>query len=114
MTIDEKICIDGDFNSKRGNCKYHVSPSCHPCQIGPEWVYGCKHRVWPQNRQGDFVPIVKCSGDISKCDIRDQKFIKHYIRGIKARINNAKSKASNAEKELKEIESILAKNKVDK
>ena len=109
MTTDEKIFIDGDFGSTIGDCKYHVSPSCHPCQIGPEWVYGCSHRAWPQNREGGFVPIVKCDGNMSRCDIRDQKFVSYYIRGIKARIKNARKKMHNAEDELAEIVHLLMK-----
>ena len=99
MTTDKKIFIDGDFASIRGDCKYHVSPSCHPCQIGPEWVYGCSHRAWPQNRQGDFVPIVKCNGNTAKCEYNSQQ------------IKNAKKKMHDAEKELCEIKNLLEKNK---
>lgn len=56
------IYIDGDFPSKIGNCKYHCSPSCHPAQTGPDWKYGCLHIAWPQNKHGDFCPMVKCAG----------------------------------------------------
>ena len=111
MTTDVNIFIEGDFDSARGDCEYHVSPTCHPCQIGPEWVYGCRHRAWPQNRQGDFVPIVKCNGNTAKCEIKDRKFVDYYIRGINARIKNAKKKMHDAEKELCEIKNLLAKNK---
>jgi len=62
------IFIDGDFNTDTP-CKYHCSPSCHPAQVGPEWVYGCTHKAWPQNKAGDFVPIVQCDGIQSKCEI---------------------------------------------
>lgn len=31
--------IDGDFPTGK-ECEHHCSPSCHPAQVGPEWVYG--------------------------------------------------------------------------
>ena len=63
------IHIDGDFSVPGSNCKYHCSPTCHPAQIGPDWVYGCTHIAWPQNEGGDFCPIVACGGDPNKCSI---------------------------------------------
>jgi len=33
------------------------------------WVYGCTHIAWPQNKIHDFVPIVNCQGDPTKCEI---------------------------------------------
>lgn len=99
--------IDGDFKSNLGNCKYHCSPSCHPCQIGPEWVYGCTHKAWPQNRDGDFVPIVGCSGDLSKCDIRGEKFVGRYLGGLRRRLNNANKKAKMISEQIAEVEKLL-------
>jgi len=64
------VFIDGDFPSDKGTCKYHCSPTCHPAQIGPDWKYGCLHKAWPQNRQGDFCPMVKCGGSPDECEIQ--------------------------------------------
>jgi len=50
-------------------CKHHFSPTCHPAQVGPDWKYGCLHPDWPQNRDGDFCPIVYCNGDPKKCEL---------------------------------------------
>lgn len=61
--------IDGDFKSKLGDCEHHCSPSCHPAQTGPDWVYGCLNMRWPQNSEGDFCPIVNCDGDKNKCKL---------------------------------------------
>ena len=83
-----RIFIDGDFDSKKGSCEHHCSPSCHPAQIGPEWVYGCRHKAWPANRYGDFVPIVECNGDKTKCDMLGKKFLTNYKRGLKRRIDS--------------------------
>ena len=69
------IFIDGDFPSGKP-CKYHCSPTCHPAQIGPEWLYGCLHIAWPQNQARDFVPIVDCEGNIKKCEIERYKLTK--------------------------------------
>ena len=102
------VFIDGDFDSGTGDCKYHCSPSCHPAQIGPEWVYGCRHKAWPQNRDGDFVPIVECGGDIGKCDMRGKRFVSHYKRGLSVRITNAINKAAAAKAELAEIEALTS------
>lgn len=86
------IHIDGDFPTGQ-ECRYHCSPSCHPCQVGPEWVYGCTHPAWPANRCGDFVPIVDCGGTRAKCDLCKTKLIGQYIGGMKRRIANAEAKA---------------------
>lgn len=64
----ERIFLDGDFPVKGSKCKYYCSPSCHPCQVGPKWVYGCLHVAWPQNEFG-FPPIVNCGGDPKNCEI---------------------------------------------
>jgi len=102
----QKIFVDGDFDSGVGSCQHHCSPSCHPAQVGPEWVYGCRHKAWPQNRAGDFVPIVECGGDVGKCDMKGQSFVSHYKRGQSVRAINARKKAAQAEKALAEIEAL--------
>lgn len=69
MKNENNLLIEADSNSGRGSCRHHCWPSCHPCQTGPENVYGCRSRYWPGNREGDFVPIVTCAGDPRKCKI---------------------------------------------
>ena len=89
----EGLHIDGDFPTGK-ECEHHCSPSCHPAQVGPELVYGCTHPAWPQNRAGDFVPIVDCGGVPSKCDLCKQtKHIGRYIGGMKRRVSSAEAKA---------------------
>lgn len=63
--------IDGDFKTGKGDCKHHCSPTCHPAQIGPKWKYGCLHPKWPQNKAGDFCPIVDCGGLKEKCELKE-------------------------------------------
>lgn len=70
------VFVEGDFKSGKGDCEYHCSPTCHPAQVGPKWVYGCTNKAWEQNRGGEFVPIVKCDGERSKCEIPDGEFAK--------------------------------------
>lgn len=60
--------IDGDFSTGK-QCKHHCSPTCHPGQTGPEWRYGCLHPGFPDNKQGDFCPLVDCGGEYSKCEL---------------------------------------------
>jgi hypothetical protein len=67
----DQIFIDGDFPSGE-KCKFHCWPSCHPMQVGPEDVFGCTHKAWPANQYGDFCPIVKCGGEIAKCEVTDE------------------------------------------
>ena len=71
------VFIDGDFKSGKGACKYHCSPTCHPAQTGPDWLYGCLHPAWPTNQDHSFCPIVECVGDKRKCDL------KRFIRNIR-------------------------------
>lgn len=92
MTADA-IHMDGDFATDV-ECKYHCSPTCHPAQVGPEWKYGCKHKAWPANRVGDFVPLVQCGGLIAHCDLVKSKLLSHYKRGLRARVNNAQKKVA--------------------
>ena len=100
------MLIDGDFPTGK-ECIHHCSPSCHPAQVGPEWVYGCTHQAWPANRCGDFVPIVDCGGDPSKCDLCKTKLIGRYIGGMKRRIANAEAKAEKFSALLMEAVSLL-------
>ena len=99
------LYLDGDFPSKQGNCQHHCSPSCHPAQIGPDWVYGCTHKAWPQNRERDFVPIVDCDGEVEKCDI-PLSTIGRSIGGKKRSIQSRMRKLAQLNSELEELESI--------
>ncbi len=104
----EYINIDGDFSIK-GKCKWYCYPECHPAQVGPNKVYGCKCPVWYPNRVGDFVPIVKCKGDMNKCPLKDKeyrKMIGTYISGKHRSPNYAKKKAERLQKEINEIKEI--------
>ena len=96
------IFIDGDFPSGKGNCKYHCSPTCHPLQVGPDWLYGCTHPAWPANKYGDFVPIVDCEGVIAKCELKGKKFAHSYKRGKSLSLRYAKEKVERLEKEIAE------------
>jgi len=96
--------IDGDFPSGKP-CKYHCLPTCHPAQIGPEWVYGCTHKAWPANRERDFPPIVGCGGDQKKCEI-PEKIIKRIINGKTQRIKNAEKKIAEYVTEIAELTAI--------
>ncbi len=95
------LFIDGDFKTDTP-CKYHCSPSCHPGQVGPEWVYGCNNKAWPPNRAGDFVPIVMCDGIQSKCEI-PKKYFRDRINGLKRRITNRKKAVEQYKKEIVEL-----------
>ena len=99
------IHIDGDFPSGKG-CKHHCSPTIHPMQVGPEWLYGCTHPAWPANQRGDFVPIVDCGGTKAKCDLCNTKLIGQYIGGMKRRIANAEAKAKKFRALLEEAEAL--------
>lgn len=99
--------IDGDFPSRKGDCPYHCSPTCHPAQIGPDWEYGCTHKAWPANRYGDFVPIVFCGGEKSKCELKGKKFVAHYLRGKNLSIKYALAKIGRLQKEIQELKEIL-------
>jgi hypothetical protein len=104
------IFIDGDFKTGMGNCPYHCSPTCHPGQIDPDrWRYGCTHKAWPQNKEHDFVPLVECGGDKSKCEMIGQRFLANYKRGKSCSLTYAKRKVDRLEKELKEIEELMNK-----
>lgn len=96
------ISIDGE------KCKYYCSPSCHPDQVGPEWVYGCTHEAWPQNRYGDFCPIVKCGGDPRKCSI-PPKFLNRMIKGRELRIRNAIGKTCEWGADITEFQTLLGR-----
>lgn len=104
------IFIEGDFPSGK-DCKFHCSPTCHPAQVGPEWQYGCTHKAWPQNRCGDFVPLVKCDGDLSKCELKRTKFVTYYRRGKVNALNHAKKKVERLTAEISEIDRLTNKEK---
>ena len=55
--------------------------------------YGCLHNAFPQNRAGDFVPLVKCGGMFKKCAISDT-LKSRYLKGQRARLRNAEKKIS--------------------
>ena len=98
------IFIDGDFPTDTP-CSFHCSPTCHPAQVGPVWLYGCTHWVWPQNRAGDFVPIVNCDGIPGRCEI-PKKVISRAIDGQKRRLSNALQKAHVARDELRVLRGL--------
>ena len=102
--------IDGDFPTNMGTCQFHCSPTCHPGQVDPDkWHYGCTHKVWPQNKYGDFVPFVECSGDKSKCELKESrycKFIRRYKQGKSLSLRYAKEKVTRLEKELEIIKEL--------
>jgi len=97
--------LDADFPTGK-ECKYHCSPTCHPANIGPERVYGCTHKTWPQNIVGDFVPIVFCDGNPRKCEI-PKKMLKNLITGRYRKIYNAEEKIEKYKQEIAEMESLL-------
>ena len=104
--------IDGDFPSGKGDCQFHCSPTCHPMQIGPEWVYGCTHKAWPMNRYGDFCPIVECGGNVSNCDLKRKEFRKfavNYRRGKVNSMNYSYKKIEGLINEIKQCDMILKK-----
>jgi len=105
--MNEQVFIDGDFPTDT-QCEHHCSPSCHPAQIGPEWVYGCLHNAWPQNRDGDFCPIVECGGDPAKCEI-PPRLIKNILNGRRRRHLNLVKKLSAVDAEIDELRSLLKK-----
>ena len=111
--MENQIFFDGDFKtSKTGKCEFHCWPSCHPAQIGPRDVFGCTHRAWPMNRYGDFVPIVDCGGDILICEFKTnkggKKWAGHWKSGLTRRLNFARQKLINIEKEFTEFHKLIA------
>lgn len=102
----EYINVDGDFSVK-GKCKWYCYPTCHPAQTGN--AHGCKCPVWYPNRIGDFVPIVKCKGDRSKCPLKDKecrKMIGTYISGKQRSLNYTKKKTERLQKEIDEVKEL--------
>lgn len=107
MDKESAIFIDGDFKSELGNCEHHCSPTCHPLQVGPDWVYGCLHMTWPMNKHGDHCPIVRCGGEKSKCDLKGyMPIVGRYKGGLKRRIKNAEAKVGKFKKMLDEINEL--------
>lgn len=102
------IFIDGDFPTGK-KCKYHCSPTCHPGQIGPDWKYGCTHKAWPQNKYGDFVPLVECDGEPERCELkRNKKLIGRYKGGLTRSINYIQKKLKDKQKLLDEINELIS------
>lgn len=102
------LFIDGDFPSGKGNCQYHCSPTCHPGQIGPEWQYGCTHKAWPQNKYNDFVPLVQCDGELTKCELKTKSFAYRYKKGKALSLKYAKAKVERLEKEIEEYNELMS------
>ncbi len=108
MNIGGMIHIDGDFHTDTcGPCEFHCWPSCHPAQVGPESVFGCTHRAWPQNRAGDFVPIVGCGGDKSICEIPRNQLIKMNA-GAHCRLRSLKAKIEATSADIAWYDTALA------
>ena len=103
------IYIDGDFRSHKGDCRFHCSPTVHPAQIGPEWIYGCTHPAWPQNQQHDFVPIVNCGGLKAKCEL-SKKDVGNYRGGLTRRINSLTVKLENTVSDRNELDEFVGSN----
>lgn len=104
------VFIDGDFPSGKGDCEHHCSPTCHPGQVNfDKWMYGCLHKAWPQNKYGDFCPLVDCDGKISKCEFKKpsaKKMVSYYLRGKKLSLKYVKEKMERLTKEIEEIEKL--------
>lgn len=95
------IFIESDASTNKA-CKYHCRPSCHPCQTGPETVYGCKHKIWKR----DFLPIVDCGGNPAACEI-PEKLLKRMVSGLKTRRNNLVKKDMKLAAEIEELENMI-------
>lgn len=101
---------DGDSPSRQGDCKHHCSPTSHPAQAGPEWVYGCLHLAFPANREHDFCPIVECGGETSKCILKRDDFkvmVGRYRGGLYRRVRNAQAKVDKYQKLMDELDELL-------
>ena len=102
------FCIDGDFKTGMGDCKYHCSPSCHPGQCDPDkWHYGCLHKAWPSNRIDDFCPLVECGGEKAKCELKTYKYAYLYKRGKTNSLNYTRKKLERLEKEIQEFNELM-------
>ena len=65
------LSLDGDFRVPGTDCRYYCSPTCHPCQVGPEWQYGCSYYKHPRHVPNDWVPLgVQCGGNLSQCECK--------------------------------------------
>lgn len=104
------IHISGTFPTNKA-CKYHCSPNCHPAQIDEhEWKYGCTHTVWPDNRNGNFVPIVECGGNPEKCPLKDSVYkdmIMDYLLGCNGKTFSSIPDLIKAEREINDLNEIL-------
>ncbi len=98
--------IDGDFPTG-AQCEHHCSPTCHPAQVDQgDWHYGCLHDAWPQNRTGDFCPIVECGGDPAKCEI-PARMVKNMLNGKRRRLSNLRRKIDEVDVEIEGLEKFL-------
>jgi len=100
------IFIESDTATNKA-CKYHCCPSCHPMQTGPVTVYGCKHKAWPCNRNGDFVPIVECGGNPAECEINANSLVRIALE-LKTRRKNLLKKVKDLNLEIDEIERFVS------
>jgi hypothetical protein len=102
------IILDGDFLTG-APCRYHCSPTCHPGQVDEDkWHYGCLHKAWPQNRFGDFCPLVECGGDPEKCEI-PKRLLKNMRTGKLRKRTNAYRKIETLDKEIRELDLFVVK-----
>jgi hypothetical protein len=101
------IMIDEDFKSGLGDCKFHCFPTCHPAQIGPDAIYGCLHKAWPANRNGDFVPIVNCGGHKDHCDLlMAGRLLSRYRGGLTRRIKTMECKLNVLKEEMQQVREL--------
>ena len=97
-----EIYIERDIKTK-SECGFLCFPTCHPAQTGPEMVYGCLHKAWPQNRRHDFPPIVECGGKKEDCEI-PLKMLKRAMVGVKSGMTQRAN--ANARKQLAAIDRL--------
>ena len=105
-----KIMIDGNFRTDK-TCKYHCFPSCHPEQIDEnELKYGCTHHVWTSNRNGEFVPIVKCGGNPQNCPLKNEEYrdmIFDYLSEMNGKTFLSSSEMLKYRTEVEDLNEIL-------
>lgn len=99
---DISIHIDGDFPTG-AQCQYHCTPTIHPGQIRLPLQQACTHKAWPQNKDGDFPPFVKCKGLYAKCEI-PVKFVRRAMSGQKRRLGNLQEKIEITKREIAELQ----------
>ena len=101
------IFIEGDFPTGKP-CEHHCAPTCHPLyrMFGGDHIYGCLHEAWPQNKVGDFCPIVRCNGEFSACEI-PVKMLKSMKNGLRRRIKNAWKKMDKCKDEYAALDHLI-------